>query len=168
MKSTSVVESAWASGAATMPIAPATAEASTVFVIESWFGDRPTSMPNTSFSDAARVSSPNRVQRNNAPRASAISTTTPAIQNRFSGIDEPSTSRMSVVKTLGICLDAEPNQSSIVAWRINRIPSEATSLASGDDVRSGRNTISSLITPTRTATSIVTATAGAVASVTPK
>ena len=72
------------------------------------------------------------------------------------------------MKTLGICFDAEPNHSSIVAWRTSRIPSEATSLASGDEVRSGRNTSSSLITPTRTATSSVTTTAGAVASVKPK
>ena len=61
--------------------------------------------------------------------------------------------RCSSGKTLGICFDAEPNHSSIVACRISRIPSEATSLASGDDVRSGRNTSSSLSTPTRTDTS---------------
>ena len=69
-------------------------------------------------------------------------------------------------KMLGIDFDGEPNHSSIVAWRISRIPSEATSLASGDDVRSGRNTSSSLSTPTRIATSIVTATAGTVPNVT--
>ena len=56
----------------------------------------------------------------------------------------PNTSTMLVGKTLGICFDAEPNHSSTVAWRISRIPSEATSLASGDDVRSGRKTSSSL------------------------
>ena len=63
-----------------------------------------------------------------------------AIQNRFAGIDAPNSSTMLVGKTLGICFDAEPNHSSTVAWRINRMPSEATSLASGDDVRSGRKT----------------------------
>ncbi len=166
MKNTNVVESACASGAATMPIAPATADASTVFAIESWFGDNPASMPNTSFSDAARVARPNRVQRNRATSASAISTTTPAIQNPYTGIDLPNTSTMSLGNTLGIDCDAEPNQSSIVAWRIRRIPSEATSLASGDDVRSGRNTSSSLSTPTRIATDIVTIAAGTVPNVT--
>ena len=80
----------------------------------------------------------------------------------------PNTLTMLVGKTLGICFAAEPNHSSTVAWKINRIPSEATSLASGDDVRSGRKTSSSLSTPTRTDTRIVTATAGAVASVKPK
>ena len=78
----------------------------------------------------------------------------------------PNTSTMSLGKMLGIDCDAEPNQSSIVAWRISRIPSEATSLASGDDVRSGRNTSSSLSTPTRIATDIVTIAAGTVPNVT--
>ena len=70
-----------------MPMAPANADASTVLAIESWFGDRPASMPYTSFSAAARVARPNRVQRYKAASASAISTTITAIQNRFAGID---------------------------------------------------------------------------------
>ncbi len=74
---------------------------------------------------------------------------------------------MSVGKMLGICFDDEPNHSSTVAWRMSRIPSEATSLASGDDVRNGRNTSSSLRTPTRIATSSVTTIAGPVANVKP-
>ena len=78
--------------------------------------------------------------------------------SRESACRTPSTK--SLGKMLGIDFDAEPNQSSTVAWRISRIPSEATSLASGDDVRSGRNTSSSLSTPTRIATSIVTIAAG--------
>src|SRR5690606_3405829 len=59
--STRVSESAWASGAATMPIAPAIADASSVLAIESWLGDSPASIAKTSFSDAARVARPNRV-----------------------------------------------------------------------------------------------------------
>ena len=97
-----------------------------------------------------------------------MSTTTAAIQNLFAGIVASNTSTMSVGNTLGIGFDAVPNHSSTVAWSISRIPSEATSLASGDDVRSGRKTSSSLTTPTRTAPSIVTTTAGTVGSVTPK
>ena len=151
-----------------MPIAPANADASTVLAIDSWFGDRPASMPNTSFSAAARVARPNRVHRYKAVSANAMSTTIAAIQNRFAGIDVPNTSTMLVGKMLGICFAGEPNHSSTVAWRINRIPSEATSLASGDDVRSGRKTSNSLSTPTRTDTTIVTAIAGAVANVKPK
>ena len=148
-----------------MPIAPANADATTVLAIDSWFGDRPASMPYTSFSAAARVASPNRVQRYKAVSASAISTTIAAIQNLFAGIDVPKTLTKLVGKTLGICFDGEPNHSRIVAWRVNRIPSEATSLASGDDVRSGRKTSSSLTTPTTIDTTIVTTIAGGVASV---
>ena len=110
---------------------------------------------------------PKRVQRKSAASASAISTTTPAIQNRFAGIDAPNTRMMLVGKTFGICFDAEPNHSSTVAWRMSRMPSEATSLASGDDVRSGRKTSSSLSTPTRIAASNVRAIAGPVAKVKP-
>ncbi len=144
------------------------ADASVVFAIESWFGDSPANMPNTSFSDDARVARPNRVHRKRAPSASAMMTTTPAIQKRLIGIELPKTSTMSVGNTLGIAFEAEPNHSNMVAWRISRMPSEATSLASGDDVRSGRNTSSSLNTPTRIATAIVTMTAGTVPSVTLK
>ena len=159
-KSTSVLESACARGAATMPMAPASADASTVLAIDSWFGERPASMPYTSFSAAARVARPNRVHRYRPVRTSAMSSTMPAIQNLFAGIDAPKTSTMLFGKTLGICFDAEPNHSSTVAWRISRIPSEATSLASGDDVRSGRKTSNSLSTPTRTDTTIVTSDSG--------
>ena len=106
MNSASVLELAWASGAATMPIAPASADASTVFAIESWFGDSPASMPNTSFSEAARVARPNRVQRNSAPSAIAIRRTTPAIQNRLTGNDVPNTFTKSFGKMLGIGLAA--------------------------------------------------------------
>jgi hypothetical protein len=165
---TSVIESAWASGAATIPIAPAKADASTVLASESWPGERPTSMPKTSFSDAARVAKPSRVNRNKAASASAITTTIPAIQNRLAGIDLPNTSTMSFVKMLGIGCDADPNQSNIVAWSTSRIPSEATNLASGDDVRNGRKTSNSLRMPSSTDTRIVTTTAGTVPSVTPK
>jgi hypothetical protein len=66
---------------------------------------------------------------------------------------------------LGICFDREPNHSRIVACKVNKIPSEATSLASGEDVRSGRNTSSSLTTPTTIDTTIVTTIAGGVDSV---
>jgi hypothetical protein len=124
-------------------------------------------MAKTSFSAAARVARPKRVQRKSAASASAISTTTPAIQNRFAGIDASNTRMMLVGKTFGICFDAEPNHSSTVAWRMRRIPSDATSFASGDDVRSGRKTSSSLSTPTRIAASNVRAIAGAVANVKP-
>src|SRR5512141_3091019 len=140
MNSTRVRESACASGAAMMPIAPANAEAATVLTSESSFGDRPASMPYTSFSAAARVAKPKRVQRYKAVSASAISTTIAAIQNLFAWIDVPETLTKLVGKMLGICFDREPNHSRIVACKVNKSPSEDTSLASGDDVRSGRKT----------------------------
>ena len=168
MNNTRVTESAWESGAATTPIAPAIADASTVLAIESWFGDSPLSIAVTSFSDAARVASPNRVQRNRAPSASVISTTMPAIQNRLTGIELPRTSTMRTGNTLGICRGASPNHRSIVACSTRRMPSDATSLARGDDVRSGRNTSSSPSTPTSTAAAIVMASAATVANCGPK
>ena len=42
---------------------PAIAEASSVLTIDSRFGESPPSIATTSFSDAARVASPNRVNR---------------------------------------------------------------------------------------------------------
>ena len=120
-------------GAAMMPIAPAIAEASTVLAIESWLGERPLSIAVTSFSEAARVANPKRVQRNRAPSARETNTTTPAIQNRLTGIEFLSTSTILTGNTLGIGRGAPPNHSSIVACSTSRMPSEATSLARGDD-----------------------------------
>ena len=59
----SVCESSGTSGATRTPSPPATTHASTVFVIDRRLGDRPASIAETSFSDAARVARPNRVQR---------------------------------------------------------------------------------------------------------
>jgi hypothetical protein len=59
----SVVESSWVIEAARIPTPPAISEAISVFAVETAFGDRPPSMAATSFSDAARVASPNRVHR---------------------------------------------------------------------------------------------------------
>ena len=49
--------------AARTPSPPAKNVASSVFARASWFGDRPSSIAPTSFSDAARVARPNRVRR---------------------------------------------------------------------------------------------------------
>ena len=160
-----VVESACTSGAAMIPMTPTIAAAMTVLDMESWFGDRPASIPNTSFSEAARVASPKRVHRYRATSTSAITTTMPVIQNRFTGIGTPNTSIVLVVRMLGTCFAAGPNHNSTVACRVSRMPSDAMSLASGDVVRSGRNTSSSLNTPTPTATATVATTAGAVSRV---
>ena len=82
-----------------------------------------------------------------------ISTTTPAIQKRLTGIELPSTSTIRTGNTLGICRGAaEPQQHR--GLQHQQDAEEATSLASGDDVRSGRNTSSSPSTPTSTAAAI--------------
>ena len=59
----SVSVSSWVIDAARMPIPPAIAEAKSVFTIDSALGESPPSIATTSFSDAARVASPNRVKR---------------------------------------------------------------------------------------------------------
>ncbi len=53
-----------------------------------------------------------------------------------------------------------PKSSSIDAWRVSRTPSEETSLASGDAVRSGRNAMNSIARPTITVQTIVSTMAG--------
>ena len=57
----SVSGSSWVIDAARMPSAPASSAASSVLTSEIVFGDRPLSIAATSFSDAARVASPNLV-----------------------------------------------------------------------------------------------------------
>jgi hypothetical protein len=57
----SVCGSSWVIDAARMPSAPASREASSVFVSEMTFGDSPLSIAAASFSAAARVVSPNLV-----------------------------------------------------------------------------------------------------------
>ena len=59
----SVVVSSAATEPAKMPSVPSRRLASSVFASDSSFGDRPARRAATSFSDAARVASPKRVQR---------------------------------------------------------------------------------------------------------
>ncbi len=57
----SVSVSSWVIDAARIPMPPAIADASSVFTIDSALGERPPSIAATSFSEAARVRSPKRV-----------------------------------------------------------------------------------------------------------
>ena len=59
----SVVVSSAATEPAKMPSVPSRRLAISVFASDSSFGDRPARRAATSFSDAARVASPKRVQR---------------------------------------------------------------------------------------------------------
>ncbi len=100
--------------------------------------------------------------------ATAISRTIPAIQNRLTWNELPKILTMSDGRTPGIRSAAEPNHSSMVAWSTSRIPTEATSFASVDDVRNGRNTSTSLSTPTSTAAASAMMIATAVGGAQPK
>ena len=64
------VESSWVIEAARTPSPPAMTVASTVFASASWFGERPSSIAPTSFSEAARVASPKRLSRKRSESAS--------------------------------------------------------------------------------------------------
>ena len=81
---------------ASTPSAPATTLASTVFAIERALGESPTSMPETSFSDAARVARPNRVQRYIAASATAAATTIPTRMKLSTGTWPPSIATVCV------------------------------------------------------------------------
>ena len=119
-----------------------------VFASDSWLGEMPASIALTSFSEAAFVANPKRVNRKSAAMASTSTSTIPDIQNRLIGIWIPESLKFHVGSVLGICLAAVPNHSNTVACSVSRMPSDATSFANGDAVRSGRNTSSSAITPT--------------------
>jgi hypothetical protein len=59
----SVCQSRAVIDAASTPIPPATRQASSVLAIDRRLGDSPTSIADTSFSDAALVARPKRLQR---------------------------------------------------------------------------------------------------------
>ena len=58
-----VVALSWVNEPASTPRPPATRLASKVFAIDSWLGDSPASIADTSLSEAALVARPNRLQR---------------------------------------------------------------------------------------------------------
>ena len=60
-----------------------------------------------------------------------MTTTIPVIQKRFTGIDTSATVTVPVGKMFGIGFAPVPNPSSIAACSVSRIPSDATSFASG-------------------------------------
>ena len=88
-----VMESSWVIEAARIPNPPAISEVIRVFTIEIRFGDWPERMAATSFSDAARVASPNLVHRYSAHSAAATTITRPARMNLSTGMTTVSLSR---------------------------------------------------------------------------
>ena len=61
--------------AARTPRPPAMSVASSVFASASWFGERPSSIAPTSFSEAARVARPKRLNRKRSERTSVATRT---------------------------------------------------------------------------------------------
>ena len=97
-----------------------------------------------------------------------ITITIPVSQNRLTGIGTSNTVTLLLGKMSGGAFGDAPKLSSIADWSVRRIPSDATSFASGAAVLSGRKTSTSINTPTRAQTSNVTTSAGAVPNVNPK
>ena len=164
----SVCESRVISGATRIPSPPATTLPSAVFTTASSVGDRPTSIAETSFSDAALVESPKGVQRYSAASAAATAITMPARMNRSIG-----TTKWPIITVLEgridlADFDVSPKTSITPASKTSRRPSEAANRASGDAFRSGRKTSSSVPAPSTAMNAIVRMNAGAVESWKPK
>ncbi len=158
----SEVESSWVIEAARTPSPPAITVARTVFVSASWFGERPSSIAPTSFSEAARVASPKRLSWNRSESASATPTTIAGRMRRSTGTIEPSSLMVSRGSTGGCGLVSMPNASATPACATSSTPSDAASFASGEAVRSGRNATSSISTPSATRNRNVRTSAAAV------
>jgi hypothetical protein len=154
--------SSWVIDAARIPTPPAITDASSVFSIDSRLGERPPSIAATSFSDAARVARPKRVNRYSAARAMASTITIPVRMKRSTGITALSTLTVLWGRTVGSGCWVVPKASSIEAWRTSRTPSEETSLASGAAVRSGRKATTSVSAPTVSTITRLASRAGAV------
>ena len=81
---------------------------------------------------------------------------------RSIGITAPSIDTVFCGSTFGSGCSELPNASSIDAWSTSSTPSDETSLASGEAVRSGRNATSSVAAPAASTTSRLSSSAGAV------
>ena len=144
----SVLGSSEVSEAARMPSAPATRDAIRVLVIEMTLGDSPPSIAAASFSDTARVASPNLVHLYTAASTAAVTITRPARMNRSIGTTAPSKCTVVVGRIPAAGCGVTPNASSIDACAMSSTPSEETSLASGEELRNGRYTANSVTAPT--------------------
>ena len=93
--------SSWTIEAARTPSPPAKNVASSVLASASWFGDRPSSIAPISFSDAARVASPNRVKRYTSQSTRVQARTMPGRMNRSIGTFESNTVTVPLGRTGG-------------------------------------------------------------------
>ena len=131
-------------------------------------GESPTSIADTSFSDAARVERPNGVQRYSAASAAATTITMPASQNRSSGTTRSKNLTVPVGRIEGGDFDVSPKTTIAPACSTSRRPSDAASFASGAVFRSGRKIVSSTSRPRPAMQTSVRTNAGAAESVNPK
>jgi hypothetical protein len=139
-----------------------------MLITASRLGDRPASIADTSFSDAARVDSPNSVHLYSAASAAATRITTTARMKRSFGTTRPKKVNTSVVSTAGADFDSSPKTGMTPASSTRRSPSDAASFATGEVLRSGRKIASSMITPNTAMQTSVSTNAGTVDSVKPQ
>ena len=116
-RSGSAVESSWVIDAASTPRAPATIVASDVLASASWFGASPISMAPTSFSEAARVARPNRLNLKRSESASVAQRTIAGRIRRSTGTIAPSSLTVFVGSTVGCGLVPIPNASDTAGLR---------------------------------------------------
>ena len=93
--------------------------------------------------------------------------TIPVRMNRSTGMTAPRTWTVLWGRIVGSGSGVLPKASSTIAWAMSSTPSEDTSLASGEALRSGRKAISSTSTPNRRTMTRLHTSAGAVPIWTP-
>ena len=118
-------------------------------------------MAEASFSDAARVDSPNGVQRKRAASTAATTTTIPARRKRSTGTTRSKMETVSEGSTDGADFRLLPKMTIIPDSSTSSRPSDAASFASGAVLRRGRKMVSSIRTPNAAMHASVTTNAGA-------
>ena len=131
-------------------------------------GERPASIAETSFSDAARVDRPNGVQRYSAASTAATTITIPASSKRSIGTTRSKIVTVSDGRIDGADFRLLPKMTIIPDSSTSRRPSDAASFASGAVFRSGRKMVSSIRTPNAAMQASVRTNAGAVERWKPK
>src|ERR1700733_94969 len=146
-------ESSVVIGAASTPMEPAITAASSVLAIDSRFTDRPISVADVSFSNAAFVSSPKRLQRYAAQSRTVTPIAIPAKMRFDSGTVNPRTVTSALEMIEGSVFGNGPKAKSIAACAARRIPTDATSLTTGEAFLNGRKANTSMAVPSTSDTS---------------
>src|SRR4029077_1410175 len=127
-------------GATRMPISPTTTPDSTQVAAASRCGEYPANAAVRSFSAAAIVANPVLVYRNQAATSAVTIPTTAVSHSRSCGNVSPAIEIESDGMIGATGRDVVPNWRAVSAWKNNRTPTDATTLASTGAWRSGRNT----------------------------